>query len=72
MRTKMTMRMRTKMTITKTDRNVFVGSHLTAAAKAALKAEAKKQHISMSHYIFIAVLEKLERAEVRIEDYDDV
>jgi hypothetical protein len=60
----------TKMTITKTDRNVFIGCHVTEAAKAATKAEAKKQHVSMSQWVSIAILEKLERAEVRIEDYD--
>ena len=62
--------MRTKMTI-KTDRNVFVGSHLTAAVKAALKAEAKRQGVSMSQYISNAVCEKLERAEVDVDAYAD-
>jgi len=60
------------MTITRSDRTVFVGSHLVAAVKAALKAEAKRQGVSMSQYVSNAVREKLERAEVRIDDYDDV
>lgn len=58
------------MTI-KSERNVYVAGHVTRSVKLALKAEAARHGVSMSQYIYMALLEKLERAGVDVRDYDD-
>jgi len=57
------------MTI-KSDRRVYVGAHITAPAKAALQADAEKNRISMSQWIYQAVLAHLEAHEVDVREYE--
>ena len=59
------------MTI-KSDRRVYVGAHLTQPAKDALRADAVKNSISMSQWVYLAVLARLEAHGVDIREYEDV
>jgi hypothetical protein len=59
------------MTI-KSDRRVYVGAHLTQAAKDALAADAAKNNISMSRWIYLAVLARLAQSEIDVREYEEV
>lgn len=49
-----------------TNRNKFLGVHITYNLKRALKSEAKRQKISVSHLVFNMLNDALERvADVR-------
>lgn len=56
----------------RSERNVPIGGHVTKSVKSALRAEARRLGISISQYIYIAILEKLERSEIDVRDYDDI
>lgn len=59
------------MTI-RSERNAQIGGHVTPSVRRALYAEAKRQGVSVSQYIYMAILEKLGRADVDVRDYDEL
>ena len=51
-----------------TDRNVFVGAHVTKAIKDALKEEARRSQVSMSLLMYLLIVEGLERRGYKQEE----
>ena len=59
------------MKILLTDRDEFIGSHVTWLVKEALQAEAQKRGISVSALIFTILRSKLKKLGHRVESTND-
>lgn len=53
------------------DRDVFVGAHVTPEVKDALRAFARRQNKSMSAVVFEVIQEKLEKEGIDVEKTED-
>lgn len=51
-----------------TNRNVMIGAHTTNSVKAALQAEAQREHVSVSRLIHNIVIRELRKRGYMVED----
>jgi hypothetical protein len=58
------------MVMITTERNEFVGVHLTQSAKQALRTEASKRKISMSKMLYIFTLKQLREEGTTLTEHD--
>lgn len=53
-----------------TERNVPLGVHVTKAVKEAVRVEARRAGLSMSEYVYVALVQKLKRDNVDMLQYE--
>lgn len=52
------------------DRNVQIAAHVTLEVKEAVRDVARREGLSMSEYVFVALKQKLERDGVDLKQYE--
>lgn len=53
-----------------TERNILIAAHVTQGVKEAVRAEAKRAGLSMSEYVYVALIQKLKNDNVDILQYE--